>query len=94
MTFEEQRNLLKFVTSCSRHPLRGFSQFTPLICIQKVPQYSQDQFESEEGAMASRLPSAATCMNLLKLPEYDSVEILKEKLLYAIVNNNMGFELS
>jgi len=94
MSIEEQRNLLKFITSCSRHPLRGFSQFTPLICVQKVPQYSEDQFESAGGTMASRLPSAATCMNLLKLPEYDSIEVLREKLLYAIMNNNMGFELS
>ena len=94
MSVEEQRNLLKFVTSCSRQPLRGFSQLHPLICIQRVPQYSEDQFESSTGVQASRLPSAATCMNLLKLPEYDSIAILKEKLLYAITNNNMGFELS
>jgi len=40
-----------------------------------------------------RLPSAATCMNLLKLPKYDSEEMLKEKLLYAI-RSNSGFELS
>ena len=94
MSVEEQRNLLKFITSCSRQPLRGFSQLNPLICIQKVPLYSQDQFESETGALTARLPGAATCMNLLKLPEYDSEEVLKEKLLYAIMNNNMGFELS
>ena len=40
-----------------------------------------------------RLPSAATCMNLLKLPKYDSEQMLKEKLLYAI-RSNSGFELS
>lgn len=42
---------------------------------------------------AAKLPTAATCMNLLKLPKYDSVEMLKEKLLYAI-RSNSGFELS
>ena len=94
MSLEEQGNFLKFITSCSRQPLLGFKQLDPLICIQRVPQYSQEQFESEQGAMSGRLPSAATCMNLLKLPEYDSPEILKEKLLYAITNNNTGFELS
>ncbi len=38
MSFEEQGNLLKFITSCSRQPLRGFGQLEPLICIQRVPQ--------------------------------------------------------
>ena len=42
---------------------------------------------------APRLPSAATCMNLLKLPQYDTVEQLREKLLYAI-KSHCGFELS
>ena len=41
----------------------------------------------------SRLPSAATCMNLLKLPDYPTYEILREKLLYAI-SANAGFEMS
>ncbi len=41
-----------------------------------------------------RLPTAASCMNLLKLPNYDgNVEVLREKLLYAI-RSNSGFELS
>ena len=43
--------------------------------------------------VASRLPTAATCMNLLKLPQYDTVEELREKLLYAI-SSDSGFELS
>ena len=40
-----------------------------------------------------RLPSAATCMNLLKLPRYESEQVLRDKLLYAI-RSNSGFELS
>ena len=40
-----------------------------------------------------RLPSASTCMNLLKLPEYLDDETMKEKLLYA-VESGAGFELS
>ena len=43
----------------------------------------------EEG----RLPTAATCMNLLKLPPYDDVETLRERLTYAI-EAGAGFELS
>ncbi|CAM9442271.1 unnamed protein product [Ectocarpus sp. 8 AP-2014] len=79
---EEQGQFLKFVTSCSRPPLLGFERLNPPICLQRVP-------EGEEG----RLPSSATCMNLLKLPQYADRQTLREKLLYAI-SANAGFELT
>ncbi|KAK7853912.1 e3 ubiquitin-protein ligase upl6, partial [Quercus suber] len=46
---------------------------------------------SEEAL--DRLPTSATCMNLLKLPPYRSKEQLETKLLYAI-NADAGFDLS
>ncbi|KAJ2948122.1 hypothetical protein O0L34_g9921 [Tuta absoluta] len=79
-TDQQKRQLLKFVTSCSRPPLLGFKDLQPQFCIQSA------------GA-ADRLPSSSTCMNLLKLPEFDSEEILAERLLYAI-QAGAGFELS
>eukprot|EP00752_Nemacystus_decipiens_P008436 g7540.t1 len=79
---EEQGQFLKFVTSCSRPPLLGFGRLNPPICLQRVP-------EGEEG----RLPSSATCMNLLKLPQYADRQTLRQKLLYAI-SANAGFELT
>ena len=39
-----------------------------------------------------RLPSAHTCFNHLLLPAYSSMEILREKLKYAI-NHSEGFAL-
>ncbi|XP_073957789.1 ubiquitin-protein ligase E3C-like [Choristoneura fumiferana] len=76
----QRRQLLKFVTSCSRPPLLGFKDLQPPFCIQSA------------GA-ADRLPSSSTCMNLLKLPEFASEQQLSEKLLYAI-QAGAGFELS
>lgn len=100
MSPEDQGNLLKFVTSCSRQPLLGFGQLNPRFCIQKTVAYTsqynnnaRNQLLPPEPNEKPRLPSAATCMNLLKLPYYDSVAVLKEKLLYAI-RSNSGFELS
>jgi ubiquitin-protein ligase E3 C len=80
--FEEKylRKLLKFVTSCSRPPLLGFKDLVPNFGIQSAGQ-------------TDRLPSAATCMNLLKLPDYSNPRVLKEKLIYAI-EAQAGFELS
>lgn len=92
---EDQGNLLRFVTSCSRQPLLGFAQLQPPFCIQKIPAYASQYtgLEPPQPNEVPRLPSAATCMNLLKLPMYDSVETLRDRLLYAI-RSNSGFELS
>lgn len=75
----QKRKLLKFATSCSLPPLLGFKDLVPQFTI--AP--------SEE----KRLPTASTCMNLLKLPECEDEETMRSKLLYAIESNS-GFELS
>jgi ubiquitin-protein ligase E3 C len=78
-----QSDFLKFVTSSSRQPLLGFEFLNPPFCIQKVPL----------DAAGQKLPSAGTCMSLLKLPEYRDKETMRLKILYAI-SSNAGFELS
>lgn len=90
MTVEEQGLFLKFITSCPRQPLLGFEQLNPKLGIQRVAAYD---FGVDIRTTAPKLPSAATCFNLLKLPEYSTSEVLKEKLMYAIYSNS-GFELS
>ncbi|MEJ1279532.1 ubiquitin protein ligase E3C [Cricetulus griseus] len=45
------------------------------------------------GSDLERLPTASTCMNLLKLPEFYDEALLRSKLLYAI-ECAAGFELS
>lgn len=85
-SLENQRKFLKFVTGCSRGPLLGFKYLEPLFCIQRAAGSA-----SEEAL--DRLPTSATCMNLLKLPPYRSKEQMEQKLLYAI-NAEAGFDLS
>ncbi|XP_057365077.1 ubiquitin-protein ligase E3C-like [Daphnia carinata] len=75
-----KRHLLKFVTSCSRPPLLGFKELDPPFCIQNA-------------GTDDRLPTASTCMNLLKLPEFHDENILRDKLVYAL-QSGAGFELS
>lgn len=77
---EQKAALLKFVTSVPRPPLLGFKDLVPKFAISKV-------------ADTDRLPTAATCVNLLKLPDYGNEELLRQKLLYAI-KAGAGFELS
>ncbi|KAI9199312.1 uncharacterized protein BJ171DRAFT_216009 [Polychytrium aggregatum] len=78
---EQRRKLIKFATSCPRPPLLGFKELSPGFNIRSA------EYDNE------RLPTASTCVNLLKMPPYTSEEILRSKLLYAI-NAEAGFDLS
>ncbi len=62
----EKQNFLKFVTSCPRPPLLGFKELKPSFCIRSG------------GSDSERLPTASTCINLLKLPEYPNEALLRE----------------
>lgn len=77
---EDMGRFLMFATSCSRAPLLGFKTLYPQFCIHRVPD-------------SLRLPTASTCANLLKLPEYLTPDVLREKILQAI-RASAGFDLS
>lgn len=57
---------VKFVTSCSRPPLLGFKELVPQFCLRNA------------GVDQERLPTSSTCVNLLKLPNYPTYQILRE----------------
>lgn len=76
MTAEQQTGLLQFATSSDRAPLLGFRYLNPTFCIHRGGAGDLD-----------RLPSAATCMNLLKLPPYEDSAVMREKLAMAISAN-------
>jgi len=77
----EKRALVKFVTSCPRPPMLGFKELQPLFSIRG------------SGSDPNRLPSSATCVNLLKLPAYTDSKTMRTKLLQAI-SSESGFDLS
>ena len=79
----QQALFLRFVTSCERSPLLGFSMLNPNFCIHRVPIMHDDE----------KLPSASTCFNTLKLPTYSSQKIMKAKLILSI-ESKAGFEMS
>ncbi|KAH9252281.1 hypothetical protein BASA81_009883 [Batrachochytrium salamandrivorans] len=81
LTQQEHELLLRFATACSRAPLLGFGLLEPRFQIQRV------------SAQDLPLPTSSTCFNTLKLPNYSSKQVLKQKLLQAI-HSNAGFELS
>ncbi len=77
----DRRKVLKYVTSTPRAPLLGFGALNPKFSI-------RDSSDNED-----RLPTASTCINLLKLPRYKTKQVLRDKLLYA-VSAEAGFDLS
>jgi hypothetical protein len=76
-----RKAFLKFVTSSPNPPLLGFGELNPQFAIRSA------------GDDTSRLPTASTCINLLKLPPYADEQTCREKLLYAIQSES-GFDLS
>ena len=92
-TPQQRSALLRFITSTSRAPLGGFKHLQPPLTIHKVDCGGSPLAMIGVGKDVDRLPSASTCYNMLKLPNYKKLSTMKEKLLYA-VQSNAGFELS
>ncbi|XP_005102222.2 ubiquitin-protein ligase E3A [Aplysia californica] len=72
----EKKKLLQFTTGTDRVPVGGLSHLKMII--------------AKNGPDSDRLPTSHTCFNVLLLPEYPSVEKLKDRLLKAI-NYSKGF---
>ena len=94
----ERALFLKFTTSCSKPPLMGFRHLHPEFTVQCVGGTGGETpsvlaFFGMGRKETERLPTASTCFNLLKLPNFKNKKVLREKLLYAIKSAS-GFELS
>ncbi|OCT81100.1 E3 ubiquitin-protein ligase TRIP12 isoform X2 [Xenopus laevis] len=84
---EQQRLFLQFVTGSPRLPVGGFRSLNPPLTIVRKT------FEATENP-DDFLPSVMTCVNYLKLPDYSSIDIMREKLLMAAREGQQSFHLS
>ncbi|XP_055709356.1 E3 ubiquitin-protein ligase Ufd4 isoform X3 [Phlebotomus papatasi] len=81
LTGPERKAFLQFTTGCSSLPPGGLANLLPrLTIVRKV--------DAGEGSY----PSVNTCVHYLKLPDYPTEEILKERLLTA--TKEKGFHLN
>mmetsp|Transcript_6882 Transcript_6882/g.12318 ORF Transcript_6882/g.12318 Transcript_6882/m.12318 type:complete len:1801 (-) Transcript_6882:1695-7097(-) len=84
---DEQRAFMRFITGTPRLPVGGLRALNPrLTIVKRVPDSGLGPDDS--------LPSVMTCTNYLKLPDYSSREILREKLCYAMNEGHGSFHLS
>lgn len=81
MNGKERKQFLQFATGCSSLPPGGLSNLLPRLTVVK-----------KESEGDGSYPSVNTCVHYLKLPEYSSEEILREKLLAA--TREKGFHLN
>ena len=83
----EQKKFLIFTTGASRLPLGGFKALSPKLTVVKRTMNGNENPNEF-------LPTVMTCQNYLKIPEYFSFEILKEKLNLAMNEGSNEFHLS
>jgi E3 ubiquitin-protein ligase TRIP12 len=103
-TDQQRRDFLQFITGSPKLPIGGtsstpsshmnyanthpgFKNLTPMftvVCKPSEPPYTSDDY----------LPSVMTCVNYLKMPDYSTVQILREKLGVAIQEGQGAFHLS
>jgi hypothetical protein len=88
MSHEDRSLLLAFWTGCAGVPVGGFKSLKSLSGPNGL-QLTVFNFESN-----CRLPTASTCFNLLKLPNYSSFEQLRDNLFVAIRYGSSGFAFS
>ncbi|CAI9718982.1 E3 ubiquitin-protein ligase HACE1 isoform X1 [Octopus vulgaris] len=80
----ERIMLLQFVTGSSRVPYGGFANLNGVGSTQK---FSVNHMAYSPGC----LPTASTCINLMRLPDYPTMEELKDRLLVAIHCGSQGY---
>lgn len=84
LTGPERKAFLQFTTGCSSLPPGGLANLHPrLTIVRKV--------DAGEGFIQG-YPSVNTCVHYLKLPDYPTEEILKERLMMA--TKEKGFHLN
>ena len=99
-----QRLFVQFITGTPKLPIGGFKSLTPPFTIVKrtfdvgsSPVNSTLPSPSSSFAAMtadSYLPSVMTCVNYLKLPEYSTCEVMKQRLMTAIEEGQGSFHLS
>lgn len=81
MDGKERKSFLQFATGCSSLPPGGLANLHPrLTIVRKV------------DAIDGSYPSVNTCAHYLKLPDYSSEDIMRERLLAA--TREKGFHLN
>jgi len=86
LSLRDRRRLLAFATGSDRAPVGGLG------AVGLVVQRNGDGLPGRDGR-AAPLPTSHTCFNVLLLPDYGSVDVLRERLTVALREGSVGFGL-
>lgn len=86
ISIDEQRMMLQFMTGLSRFPPGGLSSISPKITVSM-------RFLDDETEPKNELPTVSTCAHIIKIPEYQTKEVMKDRLLYAARECATGFNI-
>jgi E3 ubiquitin-protein ligase TRIP12 len=87
LTLPERRDFLQFATGSPKLPIGGFKALTPMFTVVCKP--SEHPYTSDDY-----LPSVMTCVNYLKLPDYTSLDVMRQRMSTAIQEGQGAFHLS
>jgi E3 ubiquitin-protein ligase TRIP12 len=76
MSLEERKKLIFFLTGTTRLPPGGITELSPKITVSM--RFAEDGENPDEN-----MPNGSARANVIKIPEYSSKEIMREKLLAA-----------
>ncbi|KAL4078725.1 hypothetical protein V8B97DRAFT_1933082 [Scleroderma yunnanense] len=82
-----RRNYLQFITGSPKLPIGGFRGLNPPLTVVRKP--AEPPLTPDDY-----LPSVMTCVNYLKLPEYSSKKVMRERLRTAMKEGVGSFHLS
>eukprot|EP01027_Heterolobosea_sp_BB2_P014295 GEZU01020551.1.p1 GENE.GEZU01020551.1~~GEZU01020551.1.p1 ORF type:complete len:1614 (-),score=413.09 GEZU01020551.1:176-4381(-) len=86
MDVTEQRQFLKFVTGSPKLPMGGIKNLRPVLTIvRKVVDKDKPDAKPDDY-----LPSVMTCANYLKIPDYSSIEVMRQKLKMAMQDSSFS----
>ncbi|KAG8057828.1 hypothetical protein GUJ93_ZPchr0002g24179 [Zizania palustris] len=96
-TPDQQHAFCQFVTGAPRLPPGGLAALSPKLTIVRKHPSNTVNASNATGLAESAdddLPSVMTCANYLKLPPYSTKEVMRKKLLYAVIEGRGSFDLS
>ncbi|KAG7833381.1 hypothetical protein KL943_004246 [Ogataea angusta] len=86
-TADERRKFLQFLTGSPKLPIGGFKSLSPDFTV--VLKHPENGLKPD-----NYLPSVMTCANYLKLPDYSSKSVMKQRLQTAMTEGANSFLLS
>jgi E3 ubiquitin-protein ligase TRIP12 len=81
----QRQDFVQFVTGARHLPYGGLRALRPKLTV---------AMKASDCVAEVHLPSVMTCVNYLKLPPYPNKEMMREKLLFAIQEGQLSFDLT